>query len=123
MDEEKYDVHDAIRDLRAAGLDVESRAYGFHLSHHDLAGAYEGECGSEHDWSIALSLRVHDAPVRWFFRYSLREMALFLMASYVQVCNGETVSLIDALEHADRDCDQQELEQRLRSLRKAQGFE
>jgi hypothetical protein len=112
-----YFVHDAVRDLRAAGLDVELRAYGFHLLHEDTEGTYEGECGGEHDWSVSLSLRVDGPPVRWYFRYSIREMADFIGSAYAKVRERECESLGAALEYLDRNYDHEELSRRLEARR------
>lgn len=116
-DRDDYFMQDAVRDLHAVGLNVEIRAYGFHLAHHDSAGTYEGECGGEHDWSISLSLRVNTPPVRWFYRYSVREMAEFIEAAYHRVREGKSESLAVALEETNRDYDHESLSRRLEALR------
>lgn len=111
-----YFAQDAVRDLCATGLHVEHRVYGFHLSHEDSAGTYDGECGLEHDGSISLSVRVNMPPVRWFFRYSAREMAEFIGSAYTKVRQGQFETLAAALEDADNNYDHEELSRRLGSL-------
>jgi hypothetical protein len=123
MADDQYFMQDAVRDLRSAGLDAEIRAYGFCFSHRDSAGRYEGDCGGEHDWSVSLAVRVNRAPVRWYCRYSVREMAEFLASSYARVCEGRFESLAEAMEEADGDYDHKELEHRLQALRKRHGCE
>ena len=114
---DNYFVQDAVRDLRAAGLNVETKAYGIHLLHNDSAGTYEGECGIEHDWSISLALRVNGPPVRWYFRFSAREMAEFIASAFAKASEGQFESLAAALEDADRKYDHEELSRRLEALR------
>lgn len=108
-----YLVQHAVRELRAVGLDVEERAYGFHLSHQDSAGIYDGHCGSEHDWSISLAIFVNEPPNHWFFRYSVREMAQFIASSYAKMRQGEFESLLAAMQDANRKYDYEDLKRRL----------
>lgn len=106
-----------IQYLQAAGLNVEGRPWGFHLSHRDAAGTYEGDDGIEHDWSESFSVCVNGPPARWFFRYPGREMVEFIASAYANVLEGKFDSLIAAMEHAEREYDYEILAARLEALR------
>lgn len=116
-----YFMQDAVRDIRALGVDVEDRAYGFRLSHHDSTGIYHGECGGEHDGSVSLHLFGNQPYSRWYFRFSVREMAEFIASSCAKVSQGKFESLLTAMEDSDRDYDYQELPGRLEAHRASLG--
>jgi hypothetical protein len=109
------EFREAVLDLQKVGLDVQQCTYGFSLAHRDSAGTYDGECGPEHDFSVSLAITVNCPPVKWFFRFSVREMAEFLVASYAGVQNGRFPSLAAAMAHIDDAYDYDELWRRLKT--------
>jgi hypothetical protein len=103
----------AIDRMKAAGLDVEEKAYGFRLVHQSTTLEYVGECGGEHDGSISISISNGTPLVRWFFRFSMREMADYLIAAD-QITKSTRGELLTIMEAIDSEYDHDRLEQRLR---------
>ena len=103
----------AIDRMRAAGLEVEEKAYGFRFVHQSPSAEYVGECGEEHNGSISISINDGVPPNRWFFRFSMGEMADYLISAY-QLTKSMGGDFLKALEAIDSKYDHDLLEQRLR---------
>jgi hypothetical protein len=107
----------AIQRMRDAGLQVEETAYGFSITRNLGDNVITGECGGEHDGSVSISfgglLGEAARTAHWFFRYSMREMADFLIAAdkQAQTANEGWWECIQKLDSA---YDHQDLESRLR---------
>jgi hypothetical protein len=103
----------AIDRMRSAGLDVEEKAYGFRLVYRSPSTEYVGECGSEHNGSISIAINNGTPPNRWFFRFSMSEMADYLIAADEEAQSGNR-DFLTTLEAIDSRYDHDRLEQRLR---------
>lgn len=102
-----------VHELHRVGFNVDNQPWGFKLYHQDAAGTYSGECRKELDVSISLAVVVDASPARWFFRYSIPEVADLLVSALADVRAGRFDSLIASLDAAESSYDRETLQQQL----------
>lgn len=90
----------AVGQLRARGVGVTSKAYGFYVSLPlSDGGLASGECGLESfGGRIELSFKVPHAGVYWFWRPELAEIVELLVELVSKASAGGSAALIDFLE-------------------------
>lgn len=103
----------AIDRMRSAGLEVEEKPYGFRLVYRSQSAEYVGECGYEYNGSISIAMNNGIPPNRWFFRFSMGEMADFIIATDEE-SKSRNEDFLTVMEAIDSRYDHDGLELRLR---------
>ncbi len=89
--EHMTDVKTAIKRILDVGLRVKERSYGFSIEKGHGEHTIFGQCGWEHDGSVSISFQSESGFGKrqpflghWFQRFSMAEMADFLISVDVQ---------------------------------------
>lgn len=117
-----HDAADAIAMLAAVGIPVRKRAYGFTISHPEMAGTNRSfaSCSCEHDTSISMGVYVNETPpVVWFCRFDFTEMAILITESYRQLPKSASrADIVSQMRSLDALYDYDQLESRIEEWKK-----